>query len=242
VDRVLGGQAEIEAAVAAVKENPTNAGLDLYGEPVPKELVLASKKLWKPGRTIKIRFIDGLAPVKEKVIQIARLWEEYAYLHLDFGDHKEAEIRIAFIPGMGSWSFVGTDCLVVPQNKPTMNLGWLTSETTDEEYKRVVLHEFGHALGCVHEHQHPQGGIPWDKPAVYRFYSGPPNNWSKEQVDRNLFQHYNSTQTQFSQFDPESIMLYAVPNHLTSGDFEIGWNEKLSDIDKSFISTVYPRQ
>ena len=105
-----------------------------------------------------------------------------------------------------------------------MNLGWLTSETREDEYHRVVLHEFGHALGCIHEHQHPQGGIPWDKAAVYRFYSGPPNNWNQEQVDRNIFQRYDKSQTQYSKFDPKSIMLYAIPNTLTTGDFETGWN------------------
>lgn len=36
-------------------------------------------------------------------------------------------------------------------------------------------------------------------------------------------------------------MHYPVPNALTIGDFEIGWNRVLSATDKEFIGTMYPR-
>ncbi|MFP5287108.1 MAG: peptidase, partial [Thermoanaerobaculia bacterium] len=95
--------------------------------------------------------------------------------------------------------------------------------------------------GCIHEHQHPAAGIPWDKEAVFRYYQGPPNNWTRAQVETNLFQRYSATQTQFSAFDTKSIMLYPVDNALTLGNFEIGWNKKLSDTDKEFIGVAYPK-
>ncbi|MBD1846725.1 LysM peptidoglycan-binding domain-containing protein [Cyanobacteria bacterium FACHB-63] len=120
-----------------------------------------------------------------------------------------------------------------------MNYGWLKPDTSDEEYSRVVLHEFGHALGCIHEHQHSEAGIPWNRDAVYRYYMEK-NNWSREQVDINLFTHYSKDITQFSHFDTESIMLYAVPKELTTNGFEVGWNRYLSETDKAFMSAVYP--
>jgi hypothetical protein len=137
---------------------------------------------------------------------------------------------------------VGTDALVIPLSQPTMNFGWLTRATPNDEYARVVTHEFGHALGFIHEHQNPATDIPWDKEAVYSFYAGPPNFWTREQVDINLFTRYSADITQFSDFDPASIMLYPIPNEFTIGDFEVGWNKAPSETDKRFSASLYPME
>lgn len=121
-----------------------------------------------------------------------------------------------------------------------MNFGWLTRSLGDDEYSRVVTHEFGHALGCIHEHQNPSSNIPWDKEAVYEYYQGPPNYWTREQVDLNIFTRYGADITQFSEFDPQSIMLYPIPDELTLGDYEVGWNRVLSETDKHFVAALYP--
>jgi tyrosinase len=55
-----------------------------------------------------------------------------------------------------------------------------------------------------------------------------------------LFQRYSQDITQFTEFDRESIMLYPIPNDLTIGDYEVGWNTALSACDKEFIGTIYP--
>ncbi len=204
-------------------------------------LALMTAKVWQNGRTLCIAFIGGDATVRSRVIEVARQWEDHANLHFDFltGEGQEADIRIAFQPG-GSWSYIGTDAKLVPQGEPTMNFGWLTTASSDDTYSRVVLHEFGHALGAIHEHQHPEGDIPWDKEAVYDYYAQPPNNWSSEQVDVNLFQKYDRNLLNYSAFDPASIMLYPILNALTVGDWEVGWNAQLSAQDKMFMSQNYP--
>ena len=115
----------------------------------------------------------------------------------------------------------------------------LTRDSSDATYSDVVLHEFGHALGCIHEHQHPEVGIPWDKSAVYRYFERT-NGWSKERVDHNIFRTVDRDSTQFSQFDPKSIMVYSIPNELTIGDFEVGRSTQLSSTDKQFIRHAYP--
>jgi serralysin len=102
----------------------------------------------------------------------------------------------------------------------------------------VVLHEDGHWLDFAHEHSSPDAGIPWDRPAVYAYHARV-DSWSQTQVDRQVFYKYSVSQTQFSDFDPESIMEYPVPNALTIGDYEIGWNTKRSETDRKYAQIWY---
>ena len=204
----------------------------------PKGAVVR-KKLWKPGRVLRVRYLDGDPAVQRRVEPFAHQWSQFANIKFVFGADPDAEIRISFL-GTGSWSYIGTDALGIPKNQPTMNFGWLKPDTAESEYSRVVVHEFGHALGFIHEHQNPVGEIPWDKPKVYAYYAGPPNRWSKQQTDVNLFQRYSAAETNFTAFDTKSIMLYPIPNDFTIGDFEVGWNTKLSDMDKEFVAITYP--
>lgn len=55
---------------------------------------------------------------------------------------ENAHVRIGFDSNGGSYSLVGTDCLS-SKEKTTMNFGWFDVAT--------VMHEFGHAMGMIHE-------------------------------------------------------------------------------------------
>jgi hypothetical protein len=101
------------------------------------------------------------------------------------------------------------------------------------------LHEFGHALSAVHEHAHPEQGIPWDLDKVYEYYELT-QGWTRDEVDRQVLMKYEADETNFSAYDRNSIMHYPVSNALTQGNFEIDWNRDLSAVDKQFIATIYP--
>ncbi len=246
IDRILPPEETFAASQLALDENPANApAIDLRFLPPglmpPQSLAALTGKLWQPGRKLRVRFMDGDPVIQERLQPFAHAWSKYCSITFEFGNDPNAEIRISF-KEKGSWSYIGTDCLSISKNKPTMNFGWLTKTTADTEYSRVVTHEFGHALGFIHEHQNPSTNIPWDKPKVYAYYAGSPNFWSKSQVDVNLFQTYSADITQFSNFDPDSIMLYPIPNEFTVGDFEVGWNTILSTTDVEFAGSLYPLQ
>jgi len=234
----------IAAAIKAVEENPDNAPLsgNVGGPGVqphePFAMAAVTGKQWMPGRTLRVSFTDGDPGVQAKVESVAKEWEQHANLILDFGAHADPEIRVSF-QQQGSWSYLGTDALVIADDSPTMNYGWLTPATADDEYSRVVLHEFGHAMACIHEHNHPEAGIPWDLDAVYRYYMLT-QGWTKDDVDSQVLRRYERDLTNFSAYDATSIMHYAVPNELTLGDFEVGWNRVLSQTDKDFIAVLYP--
>lgn len=198
----------------------------------------SSAKFWTNGQTIRIKMIGGSSYVRSKVQQYASQWLIYANLNFSWVASGNADIRITFTPG-GSWSYVGKDALGVPQADPTMNYGWFNDNTADIEFRRTTLHEFGHALGLVHEHQHPFNGIPWDIPAVYAYYLQT-SGWNQSDVNSNVLSVYGTNGMSYTSFDPSSIMEYAVPNSITIGNYEIGWNTELSAVDKSFIRGKYP--
>ena len=207
-----------------------------------KAAVLDETK-WFSGDSIGIRFLEGSPDLRERVRRYAEEWVELGMANLTFNwiDEGDAEIRIGFEQGAGSWSYLGTVCRqITDQNEKTMNYGWLTDESTDEEVRSVVLHEFGHAIGLIHEHQNPKGGIVWNEPAVIADLSGPPNNWTIEQIRFNVLDHYDPEAVTASEVDPVSIMMYPIPEAWTIGDFSTGFNGELSQTDRDIIREAYP--
>jgi hypothetical protein len=230
------------ADTLAVKENPLNAYQVSSGSHSPGQpdaLALPINNKWKSGRSLRVKFLNGSERFRRKVRDHARKWCDYANIQFEFVDSADAEVRVNFDSSNNSWSFVGTENLTRPANEPTMNFGWFKENTSDTEFSRTIIHEFGHALGCIHEHQSPAASIPWNKQAVYEYYED--FGWSKEKVDWNIFHKYDGTTTQYSDFDEKSIMLYAIPASLTTNGYNVGWNTTLSQTDKNFISQAYPK-
>ncbi|MFI0607107.1 MAG: hypothetical protein ACH37Z_04330 [Anaerolineae bacterium] len=245
-DRPIPWELQPEAARVAIAENPRNApttrGVPGHGAN-PGRLALQTAKLWKPGRTVGVAFLDGSPLQRRKVAEIAAIWSKYANITFKFDAGAKAEIRVSFQADPGSWSALGTDCLVAawfPADQPSMNFGWLRDDTDDAEWSRVVLHEFGHALGAIHEHQNPLGGIAWNVDAVYKAFSGPPNNWSKADIDFNILQTYSLDQLNATRFDPNSIMLYGFPAEFIQGGTATHNNNELSAADKRMMRRFYP--
>ena len=51
-----------------------------------------------------------------------------------------------------------------------MNFGWFHDNSLENDFSATVTHEFGHAIGLIHEYRSPAGYIPWNKPAVYAYH------------------------------------------------------------------------
>lgn len=226
----------------AVQENPLNLPLNhITSETDKLQLALQRGRLWKIGAVIPVSFVSGGShALREKIVYYLKQWEQHGNVRFNMVDSSSAgAIRIAITDSGSSWSYIGTDHLAIPKDQHTMEFGWLDDNSPDAEIRRVVIHEFGHAIGCIHEHQNPSVSIPWDKPKVYEYYSK--RGWDKATVDNNIFDTYDKESTNYSEFDRQSIMLYAIPEELTIGDYSVGWNSDLSAMDKQHIGVVYPK-
>lgn len=200
-------------------------------------LVDASK--WQQ-TNISISFLDGTEQQKALVRKFAPIWTtNLANLNFVWDNPPNTDIRISF-QHAGSWSVIGTTAKNIPKNQPTMNFGWLTPGVAEAKAMRVILHEFGHALGLIHEHQNPIAGIKWNKPAVIADLSGPPNNWDRQKIEHNMFEQYPSNEITGTKLDRHSIMMYPIPASWTTDGSSAELNADLSPEDKAFIKKQYP--
>ena len=217
------------------------------------------QKLWPINSIIKISFIDtetppkwtsiglleikgkgGIDPFEQQIRTLShteaikKIVEErfqplvgLTFVFVESG----GDIRISFNKDDGSWSLIGTDCLE-SKDKSTMNFGWLDCGT--------IMHEFGHVLGMIHEHQNPRGKtIEWDYTKVYE-WAKKTYDWNKDDTFSNIIQKYKINTLNGSSYDSESIMLYFFPSYLTFNDKGVEQNFRLSKEDVIWISKIYP--
>lgn len=222
----------------AVNENPANAEARLPGR-IQKRTIGRFDKLWKPGRTLKISFWEGRAPapqaLRQAIFTAASKWLPYAYLEFELVDHHpDGDIKIAINHDGNNASLLGTDALLATE--ASMLIG---SRPQDPHFEASVIHEFGHALGADHEHQHPYGKIPWDREKVYAYYAT--QNISPAEVEKQVLNKLDRAGLLIAPYDRTSIMHYPVPQELTEGDWSVERNLAISSKDKLFMRKAYPR-
>jgi hypothetical protein len=155
-------------------------------------------------------FFDGSKEKRAAVTNTIKTWQTYANITFDFIKRTEsADLRISFA-GQGSWSAIGTDAIKIDSKSPTMNLGWIDdADPPSAVDAATILHEFGHALGMMHEHQSPARGerIHLKELAVYKYYRPLLNN-NDALVKTQVIDQYNLlTVSNFSHLDLTSIMM-----------------------------------
>lgn len=214
-----------------------------------RAILTRANLMWENGRTITVGFVApaaGTTVQQNKVKEVVKEWEKVANLKFNFIPvGRDATIRVSFQRNAGSWSYVGKGTLSIRKPQPTLNLGWVFSgATTTDEEKGVILHEFGHAIGYLHEHQSPRRGekITLNEEVIFEYTARtqvPP--WSEDQTRHNIINVYNVQEvSNFSEVDTTSIMMYFMPAEWNVQHLEIKPNHDLSPLDKAFAFLNYP--
>ncbi|KAF9525728.1 hypothetical protein CPB83DRAFT_885381 [Crepidotus variabilis] len=211
---------------------------------------IRSDRLWANGTTLTYSFVNqsegtNATNQQTKVATVIKEWEKYA--NLKFAPATEgnpAMIRIAFDASSGSWSYTGKENLGIANDEPTMNLGWVYGDSTtiSEAERGVILHEFGHAIGLMHEHQSPARGekITLKDDAVIRYYTET-QGWTEDEVREQIINVYNASDiSNYSELDTTSIMMYFMPAAMNVQNIKIPPNNQLSEMDKAFMNINYP--
>ncbi|EAU31068.1 predicted protein [Aspergillus terreus NIH2624] len=200
---------------------------------------------WPPNKhVLNVRFLNGTEDYQRTVKSLVKKHYHSIPMRIRFKflsewDTSPSDIRISFADE--SKAYIGRQAENHP-GEPTMWLNmhprWLTGDDARKKVQGDVLHEFGHALGLIHEQKHPQRKLRWnysrlmeryqlEYDAAHRNYAASTTSALNAEWDR--------------PYDPKSIMHYPIAKGDTqSMGTEVPENYVLSDGDKQALVQIYP--
>jgi hypothetical protein len=232
-----------KAAELAARINPTNAALMEMLPPdviEPLRLTVLTTKYWGAApRQFSVSFMDNPpADLRARIISHLNAWSQSA--NKTFAETAgTGEIRIARGPS-GYWSYLGLDVLLIPPNRPTMNLQGFTMGTADSEFRRVIRHEAGHTLGFPHEHMRRELVNRIDPEKAYAYF-WETQGWDKQMVDQQVLTPLNERSIFGTPADQDSIMCYRLPAKITRDGQPIRGGADINRTDFAFAGLIYPK-
>ena len=236
----------VKAARNAIGINPVNAPLQPLGAlgisapSDPLSMAVLTGKYWGPSpRTLSVSFMESTpSDLRARIVSHLNAWTRTGCI--TFAQTQgTGQVRISRGPG-GYWSYLGTDVLLIPQNRPTMNLQSFSMNTAESEFKRVVRHEAGHTLGAPHEHMRKELVARIDRQKAYDYFRRT-QGWSQQQVDQQVLTPLDDRTIFGTPSDQTSIMCYQLPGSITKDGRPIVGGLDINATDFDFIGRIYPR-
>jgi hypothetical protein len=237
-----------DAAHTAITINPVNAplvaplaqadaGLQIAE---PERIVILTSKYWGPTpRELTVSFMENTPPdLRARIISHMNAWNTVACISF-VETARVGEVRISR-GGDGYWSYLGTDILHIPQDRPTMNLQGFVMGTDESEYRRVVCHETGHTLGFPHEHMRKELVALIDPIKAYDYFLQN-YGWDKRTVDEQVLTPLDQRAIMGTPPDQDSIMCYQLPGSITKNGQPIRGGVDIDQTDYAFAFKIYPK-
>lgn len=193
--------------------------------------------LWDVGHQIQVKFTNGTPEQQALVLSLAKEWEKYANIKFVQVNTEPSSVRIEFGTRTENYSLLGTDAY---QEDPSRHTLYLCSALFNDSIllKQMVLHQFGHVLGLLHERDIPPNGIQWNKDSIYKHFAA--LGWTRETTDQQIIDNYYHSYSNGKAYDSASIMHYPIAKWQTIDGFEKKWNGTLSEGDKQLAELLYP--
>lgn len=177
--------------------------------------------------------------LRNKTLQYANAWNKFCNKRFVYSK-VDPMVRVTF-DGDGYWSYLGTDVLGIPPHMPTMCLQGFTVNSPESEWNRVVKHEFGHTLGCSHEHMRPEIVDLLDVEKTVKYFMQT-QGWSRKDVMQQVLTPISVKSIRGTVgADDTSIMCYQLPASITKNGKPIRGGDDINELDAKFIATIYPK-
>jgi hypothetical protein len=232
-------------AVAINSFNQPEIGALPYAAPeleiTPLSIAVLTTKYWgSMPRTLTVSFMETTpADLRRRILSHLNAWARTGCIRFaETGG--VGQVRISRGNG-GYYSYLGTDILLIPHNRQTMNLQGFTMNTSESEFRRVVRHEAGHSLGFPHEHMRRELVARIDPDKAYKYFGGPPNNWSRSMVDQQVLTALDVRSLMATPANETSIMCYQLPGSITRDGRPILGGQDINKSDYDFVSQIYPK-
>lgn len=223
---VLGPLAEIAIAADAIMD--------------PQFLTVLTSKYWGPTpRKLTVSFMEATpADLRKRIISHMNAWTRTVCISF-VETAGTGNVRISRGSG-GFWSYLGTDVMLIPTNRQTMNLQGFTMNTPDSEFFRVVRHETGHTLGFPHEHMRKELIARIDPQKAYDYFLRT-QGWNKAMVDAQVLTSLDDRTIMGTAADQTSIMCYQLPGSITRDGRPITGGVDINATDYAFAGRIYPK-
>ncbi|HEX2123471.1 MAG TPA: M12 family metallopeptidase, partial [Thermoanaerobaculia bacterium] len=228
---------QFKAAAVAATISPVNepvigrsAAVSEGVLPTPLAIAVATAKYWGPTpRQFTVSFVESTpTDLRRRIVLHLNAWGQSSGMRF-VETNGTGQIRISRGPG-GYWSYLGTDVLLIPPGRPTMNLQSFSMSTSESEYRRVVRHEAGHTLGFPHEHMRRQLVARIDPAKAYDYFFRN-YRWDRTTVDQQVLTPLDDRTIMGTAPDQDSIMCYQLPGSITVDGLPIRGGADINSTD-----------